>query len=59
MKTNITKRELIEQIKEKTKKASPIVKRRLNSMLSYQTKAELQRMLKKARVVKGGDISFV
>jgi hypothetical protein len=54
-----TKAELIQAIKDKGKKASPPVKRIAFSGLEHQTKAELQRRLRKMHVTREGDISYL
>jgi len=56
--TKVTKAKLIREIKAKASKASPLVKRILFSGLERNTKAELQRKLRRMRVTRSGDIDF-
>ncbi len=51
-----TKAELIQALKDKARKASPLVKRTFLSGLERRTKTELKSMLRKIRVTSGGDI---
>jgi len=46
------------EYQEKTKKASPHVKEVAYRGLQHQTKKEIRRLIKTARVVRHGDISF-
>jgi hypothetical protein len=55
----MTKTELIAEYKRKTARAKPMVKRVAYRGLKYQTKADLERMVRKARVTSSGGISFV
>lgn len=55
---SMTKSELIKALKEKTKKASPLVKRIAYRGLDRKTKSELTRRVKNARVVNGSDIDY-
>lgn len=57
--SDMTKAELIAAIKKKFRKASPMVKQIAFHGLEYQKKAELLRRLRKGRVVRGGDISYI
>jgi hypothetical protein len=56
--TEVTKAELIQEIKAKASKASPLVKRAFFSGLARNTKAELQRKLRRMRVTRNGDIDL-
>lgn len=56
---DLTKAELITHIKERTRKAIPLVKRTFYSGLTYKNKAELRRYLRNARVTRSGDISLL
>jgi hypothetical protein len=59
-KSKITKAELIREIKEKVKRANPMVKRHFYRLLARSTKPELVKIRKKVRVSRDGyDISFV
>jgi len=55
--SKVTKAELIREIKAKASKASPAVKRIFFSRLGRNTKAELQRKLRRMHV-SHGDIAF-
>jgi hypothetical protein len=56
--TKVTKAELIREIKAKASKASPSVKRVFFSGLARNTKAELQRKLRRMHVTHNGDIDL-
>jgi len=57
---DMTKAELVRAVQAKVRKASPMIRRGAYSTkdLMRLTKAELQRRLRKARVVRGGDIEL-
>ena len=53
---NRTKADIIRDIKAKASKASPLVKRVFSRGLEYKTKPQLERILKRMRVTREGDI---
>lgn len=55
----MTKAELIRAIKRKVRKVNPMVKKIFFRGMQYRTKSELERILKKARVTREGDISLL
>jgi len=55
---DMTKAQLVRVIKGKTARANPMAKRIAYGGLERQSKSELIRQAKKARVVSGGDISY-
>jgi len=57
-KAEVTKAELIRQIKAKARKANPRVKRIFLRGLERNTKAALQRKLRRMRVTRSGDIDL-
>lgn len=60
MKEDMTKKELIQAIQEKTKRAKGVAKTPFNKLLKRSTKAELKRIRRVVRVSQDGyDISFV
>jgi hypothetical protein len=56
--TKVTKAGLIQKIKAKASKASPSVKRVFFGGLARNTKAELQRKLRRMHVTRSGDIAL-
>jgi hypothetical protein len=56
--TKITKAELVREIKAKASKANPLVKRVFFGGLARNTKAELQRKLRRIHVTRSGDIDL-
>lgn len=57
-KGKVTKAELIREIRAKGSKANPLVKRTFFSGLERNTKATLQRKLRRMHVTRSGDIEF-
>lgn len=57
-KTKVTKAELIRQLKAKAGNAKPLVKRIFVRGLARRTKPELERMLRRMKVTRDGDIRF-
>ena len=55
----MTKKELVTAIEEKTRKAKPMVRRALLPSLTNMKRSELERLHRKARVTKSGNISLV
>lgn len=55
----MTKGELVSEIRRKAQKAKPMVRTLLTSGLHYRSKAELQRIVKKMRVTRSGDIEIM
>lgn len=59
MKKEMTKKELINSITQKVKKADPQVQRMFKGFLKYQTKTELKKINKKVKVTyKGNEIKW-
>ena len=56
---DMTKAELIGAYKKKVARASPMVKRVTFRGLEYKTKPELRRLIRKAKVTREGDISYI
>ena len=54
----VTNAELRKSIRQKAKKAKPIVKADMNKMIKYANKAELRRIIGNMRVTRGGDIDI-
>ncbi len=58
MTEKITNDELRKAIKQKAKRAKPIVKADMVKMIKYANKAELRRIMRNMRVTRGGDIDI-
>ena len=58
-KEEVTKTELLGSIRWKVRRANPMVGREFDKLLRRSTRVELERISKKVRVTKGGDISLI
>lgn len=55
----MTRAELIRAIKAKVTKANPVVKKEFYKLLKRSTKPKLERILRKVKVTREGDISLI